>query len=93
MKDRPYPAVDALIRRVKRVAANRPDPAYILAQTISLAGESGVDPYAILGVLVEGAVHTLMEHIPAERRADAATTLTQLLEERFKALGLPKGDG
>jgi hypothetical protein len=79
MPDRPFRAVDDLIRRVQRVAANRPDPLHILAQTISIIGESDVDPYAILGVLIEGAAHTLTQHVPTERQADTATTLMQLL--------------
>jgi hypothetical protein len=43
MTDRPFRAVDELIRRVQRVAANRPDPLHILAQTIGIIGESDVD--------------------------------------------------
>ncbi len=92
MPNRPYRAVDELIRRVQRVAANRPDPMHILAETISLIGESDVDPYAVLGVLIEGAAHTIAQHIPAERRADTAATLLQLLEERLRAHGLCGGD-
>jgi hypothetical protein len=85
MPDRPFRAVDELIRRVQRVAADRPDPTHVLAQMISMIGESGADPYAVMGVLIEGAAHTLAHHIPAERQADTATTLVQLLEERLKA--------
>ena len=51
MPDRPFPAVEALVRRVQRVAASRPDPLHILAQTIAMTGTIGVDPYAVLGVL------------------------------------------
>jgi hypothetical protein len=36
MPDRPYPAIDVLIRRVQRVAASRPDPLYVLAETINM---------------------------------------------------------
>ena len=68
MPDRPFPAVDNLIRRAQR-RAGRPNPARILAQTISLACPGGADPYAVLGVLVEGTVQTLVEHIPKERQA------------------------
>src|SRR5580692_3071025 len=75
MPDRPFPAVEALIRRVQRVAASRPDPMYILAQTISMTGAIGADPYAVLGVLVEGAVQTIVQQIPAEHRKEAAETL------------------
>jgi hypothetical protein len=92
MPDRPFPAVDNLIRRAQRVAAGRPDPARILAQTIRMACPGGADPYAVLGVLVEGAVQTLVEHIPKERQAETAATLRQLLEERMKACGVPDGD-
>jgi hypothetical protein len=88
MPNRPYPAIDALIRRVQRVAADRPDPTHILAEVISMTGASEADPYTVLGILVEGAVHTLVRHIPAERQAETATMLAQLLDERLKAHGL-----
>jgi hypothetical protein len=92
MPDRPFPAVDALIRRVQRAAAQRPDPLYIIAQTISMAPTVGVDPYALLGVLVEGAVQTLVQHIPSQRQDEAAATLTELLAERLKTHGLTGDD-
>jgi hypothetical protein len=92
MPDRAFPAVDALIRRVQRVAASRPDPMHILAQTISMTGDIGTDPYAVLGVLIEGAVQTIAQRIPAEQQMETAATLVQLLEERLKAHGVPGGD-
>jgi hypothetical protein len=92
MPDRPFPAVDALIRRVQRIAASRPDPMHILAQTISMTGEIGADPYAVLGVLVEGAVLTVSQHVPAEQQAETAAMLVQLLEERLKARGISRDD-
>src|ERR1700722_13330583 len=84
MSDRPFPAVEALVRRVQRIAASRPDPARILAETINMAGVAGVDPYAVLGILVEGVARTLVEHIPPE-------TLIELLRERLSTHGLPGG--
>ncbi|MFL5289526.1 MAG: hypothetical protein ACJ8AW_53355 [Rhodopila sp.] len=92
MPDQPFPAVDALIRRVQHVASSRPDPMHILAQTISMTGEIGADPYAVLGVLVEGAVLTVVQHIPAEQQTETAVMLVQLLEERLKARGIPGDD-
>jgi hypothetical protein len=92
MPDRPYRAVDDLIRRVQRVAGNRPDPMHILAETIAMIGETDVDPYAVLGVLIEGVAHTFARHIPPERQADTSATLVQLLEERLGAHGLRSGD-
>jgi hypothetical protein len=85
MPDRAFRAVDELIRRVERVAADRPDPIYILAQMISMIGESDADPYAVLGALIEGAAHTVTRHIPTERQADMAEALLERLAERFKA--------
>jgi hypothetical protein len=92
MPDRPFPAVDNLIRRAQRVAAGRPAPARILAQTIRMACPGGADPYAVLGVLVAGTVQTLVEHIPKQRQAETAATLKRLLEERLKACGISDGD-
>ncbi len=85
MPDRPFRALDELIRRVERVAADRPDPLHVLSQMISMIGESDVDPYAVLGVLIEGAAHTVARHIPTDRQADSASTLVQLLRERLQA--------
>jgi hypothetical protein len=93
MPDRSYPAVDNLIRRAQRVAAGRPDAARILAQTISMACPGGADPYAVLGVLIEGTVQTLAEHIPQEKQAEIAATLKELLDQRLKACGIRDADG
>jgi hypothetical protein len=54
-----------------------------------LIAESDVDPYAVLGALIEGAAHTVARHIPTERQADSAEALVELLAERLKARGLP----
>ena len=91
MPDRPFPAVEHLIRRAQRAAAGRPDAARILAQTISMACPGGADPYTVMGVLIEGTVQTLVEHIPKERQAETAATLKQLLDQRLKASGIPDG--
>ena len=50
------------------------------------------DPYAVLGVLVEGAVLTIVQHIPAEQQMETAAMLVQLLEERLRARGIPTDD-
>jgi hypothetical protein len=88
MPDRPFPAVEALIRRIQRATASRPDPMHILAQTISMTGAIGADPYAVLGVLVEGAVQTIVQQIPKEHQTETAATLVRLLQERLNAWGI-----
>ena len=92
MPDRSYPAVEALVRRVQRAAASRPDPLHVLAATISMTGIIGMDPYAVLGILIEGAVQTLAQQIPPERQAQAAAELVALVQERLKAHGLSDND-
>ena len=55
-----------------------------------------MDPYAVLGTLVEGAVQTIVQQIPPERRAETAATLVLLLKERFAVCGITNdedGDG
>ena len=57
-----------------------------------MAGVAGLDPYAVLGILVEGVARALAEHIPRERQAEAVATLKQLLDERLKTYGIPGGE-
>jgi hypothetical protein len=58
-----------------------------------MTGEIGADPYAVLGVLVEGAVLTIVQHIPAEQQKETAAALVRLVGERLKARGVAGGDG
>ncbi|MGC1409563.1 MAG: hypothetical protein WA864_11530 [Acetobacteraceae bacterium] len=60
----------------------------MLAEVIRLVTQDGADPYLVIGVLVEGAVHTVAKHIPAERQAETTEQLGKLLVDRLKARGL-----
>jgi hypothetical protein len=60
------------------------------AKTITMTGVIGVDPYAVLGTLVEGAVQTIVQQVPPERQAETAATLVHLLKERLAACGSPE---
>jgi len=81
MPDRSYPAVDNLIRRAQRAAAGRPDAARILAQTISMACPGGADPYAVLGVLIEGTAGRAHSKGKADRnRGDAEAVAGSTVE-------------
>jgi hypothetical protein len=53
-----------------------------------MSGQVGLDPYRVIGVLVEGAVQTLAQHIPTERQAEAAAALRELLDDRLRAAGV-----
>ncbi len=60
----------------------------MLAEVIRVITADGSDPYLVIGVLLEGAVHTIARHIPPERQAETVVELHQLLAERLKAHGL-----
>ena len=90
MPRKPFPAIHDLVRRVERIAASRADPLELVATVIRLMGDRGADPYLLIGVLVEGAVHTLFKHIPADRQTDTAEALAKLLTDRLKACGLDR---
>jgi hypothetical protein len=53
-----------------------------------MTGAIGLDPYAGLGTLVEGAVQIIVLQVPPERQAETAETLVALLKERLEACGL-----
>ena len=85
MPDRRFKTLERLIQQANRTSSGKPASAQMLAQMIRLITDDGVDPYLVLGVLVEGAVHTLGKHIPPERQAEAVSEFKQLLAERLKA--------
>jgi hypothetical protein len=88
MPDRHFRTLERLIQQANQASSRKPDSVQMLAHVIRLITADGADPYLVLGVLVEGAAHTVARHIPPERQGEAADELTQLLDERLKAHGL-----
>jgi hypothetical protein len=88
LTDPTFPAVEDLIRQAERAAAAEPDRIRLVAELVRLVGERGADPYLLIGALIEGAVHTLAEHVPAERRREVTEELNRLLVDRLRARGL-----
>jgi len=88
MPDQHFRSLDRLIQQANQASARKPGSVEILATMIRLATEDGADPYLVLGVLVEGAVHVLDKHVPAKRRAEATAQFSRLLAERLRARGL-----
>ena len=82
--------LDKLIQLAERAAADEPDPVRALADIIEVVAESDADPYVVIGVLVEGAVHALDSRIPEERKEDTAGALVQLIADRLLGNGLLK---
>ena len=80
-----FPAIDDLIRQAERAASATPDQIRLVAELVRLIGDQGADPYLLIGVLLESAVHTLAKHIPPERQADTTEQLGRLLVERLRA--------
>jgi hypothetical protein len=88
MRHNYFQAVDDLIRRAERAAAAAPNQVRLLIELVRMTGDEGADPYVLIGVLLEGAVHTLAKHIPRERQVDTTEQLGRLLVERLRARGL-----
>jgi hypothetical protein len=83
-----FSAVDELIRQAEKAASAKPDQLRLVAELVKLIGDGGADPYLLIGVLLEGAVHTLAKHIPPERQRQTADQLRRIMVERLKAHGL-----
>jgi len=83
-------AIDALVRKVRGTATitktkhGEADPVRTLADVISNVVAGVTDPYTLMGVLVEAAVHTLATRIPAIRQDDTAAALSQVLTDRLE---------
>ena len=88
MPEHRFRTLERLIQQANQASSSKPGSVEMLARVIRLVTEDGADPYLVLGVLVEGAVHTLARHVPPERQAEATEQLGQLLVERLKAHGL-----
>jgi hypothetical protein len=88
MPDQRFRALERLIQEANRASSRKPGSIEMLARMIRLVTDDGADPYLVIGVLVEGAVHTVARHVPTERQAEATEELGQLLAERLKAHGL-----
>ena len=56
-----------------------------IGAAIRAALDHGVDPYALAGVLVEGAAYSVGRYVPAREREKAAVALEVTPHERLKA--------
>ena len=88
MPDHRFRTLERLIQQANQVSARQPGSVELLATMIRLVTDDGADPYLVIGVLVEGAAHTLARHVPPERQAETTEELGRLLVERLKAHGL-----
>ncbi len=86
----PSPEVARLRALAEEAVAGRLDVAAELARTLRLVADpdTGVDPYIVIGILVEAITHMLEQRIPQERQAEVATATVQTLLHRLKARGL-----
>jgi hypothetical protein len=80
-----------LIASVTQTAAGELNPVTVLANIIRTIAASDADPYLVIGVLLEGSVHTLASSIPCERQKDTAAALLQLITSRIRASGMLDG--
>jgi hypothetical protein len=64
--------------------AHSADPVDALAGVIDRVIDSHADPYHLIGVLAEGAIQTVNQRIPSERRRDTGMALVQLMLDRLQ---------
>jgi hypothetical protein len=76
------------MQQVEQAVVTKPDQIRLVSELVKLIGDEGADPYTLIGVLLEGAVHTLATHIPPQRQRETTERLGRILVERLKAHGL-----
>ncbi|HUN41122.1 MAG TPA: hypothetical protein VMU81_12600 [Acetobacteraceae bacterium] len=59
-----------------------------LSAAIRSALDEDIDPYAVIGVLIEGVAYAVADRLPRQERADAGAALVRLMQERLKAHGV-----
>ena len=82
-----FPALDALIRDVETVAADRTDPLVALMMLIQMLIRSEVDPHLLNGALIDGITATIMQRIPTEKRGEASLEAMRLLRDQLRSHG------
>jgi hypothetical protein len=80
--------LEKLVRLAEHAGANQVDPVRALADTIKTVADGDADPYLVMGVLVEGAIHTLGSRIPIERQWNTGAALLNLMVDRLQAKGV-----
>ena len=80
--------VDKMAQWARLAAAGKPNPIEELAETIRCVAGGYADPYLVMGVLIEGAVHTVKNCIPPECQNDTASAILKLLADRLENAGL-----
>jgi hypothetical protein len=65
-------------------AADHPDIVATLGAAIKGAVASDVDPYILMGTMIEGVAHTLAS-LPPERQGDTARAAVGLLVDRLRS--------
>jgi hypothetical protein len=88
MADDPRPEITRLIQLAREAAERTSDLAGELSGMIKAVVNADTDPYVIMGILIEGAVHTLAARIPPECQKDTAHALVQMLQDRVRENGL-----
>ncbi len=79
-----FAAVDGMSDEARQLAGHMPNPLTDLAHRIRSLSASEVDPYLLMGVLLEGMVHTMANRIPADRQPDTVLATLTMLQQRMK---------
>lgn len=79
-----FEAVDGMSDEARRRTGHMSNPLIDLAHQIRSLAASEVDPYLLVGVLLEGMVHTVSNRIPTDRQPDTVLATLMMLQQRMK---------
>lgn len=85
-KARSYGAVDGLAEQARQLADRMPNRLADLTQEIRSLIDGDVDPYMLMGVLLEGLVQTVSTRIPVARQEDTMLATLIMLRQRLDAV-------
>ena len=84
---RRFPELDALIRQVETKTLAQPDRLAAMIAIVHLVIDSDIDPYLLIGSLLDAIGTTVAKRVPAERRGEISVETVRLLRDVLKAHG------
>jgi hypothetical protein len=69
-------------------AANQVDPLLVVSLPLKLTIDSDVDPYLLIGELIEAIAVAAAKRIPAEKQGEVSVEAVRLLRDRLRAHGV-----
>jgi hypothetical protein len=79
-----FDAVAGMAEGARDLAGRLPNRLNELAEQIRALAASEIDPYLLVGILLEGMVHTVSLRIPQDRQPDTVLATLTMLQQRMQ---------